>query len=180
MVRSLPFTRKWSLASLLLKQTYENTYVASKLCLASWVPLGCFLGAGCSWMLIAGLLHKSSRWVRRHVFLFIKNTCIERIPVQQEVMSNTCHDILLDKKMCLVVEQEDISSCSARRHVFLFSKIHVFLFNTKTCLRVQQEDMSPCRQEDVSSCPYGHNCLGSHAGVVDLIPSMETIRNVSK
>ena len=43
---------------------------------------------------------------------------------------------LLNKKTCLLVKQEDMPSCSTRRHVFLFNK--------KTCLLVQQDNMSSC------------------------------------
>ena len=39
------------------------------------------------------------------------------------------------EKTCLLVEQEDMSSCRTRRRVFLFNK--------KTCILVKQGDMSP-------------------------------------
>ena len=44
---------------------------------------------------------------------------------------------LFNKKTCLLVEQEDMSSCWTRRHVYLPNK--------KTCLLVGQEHMSSCR-----------------------------------
>ena len=46
------------------------------------------------------------------------------------------HVFLLNKKICLLVEQEDTSSCRTRRHVFLLNK------NTR--LLVEQEDMPSC------------------------------------
>ena len=42
----------------------------------------------------------------------------------------------LNKKTCLLVQQEGISSCGARRRVFLF--------NTKTCLLVEEDNVSSC------------------------------------
>ena len=75
----------------------------------------------------------------------------------------------LVKKACLLVEQEDMSSCWTRRHVFLF--------NRKTWPLAQQEDMSTCwrrrrhvlllkkkthplvQQEDMSSCSTSRHVL---------------------
>ena len=53
----------------------------------------------------------------------------QRIPLE-------VRPFLLNKKTCLPVKQEDMSSCSTRRHVFLVNK--------KTCLLVQREDMPSC------------------------------------
>ena len=44
------------------------------------------------------------------------------------------HAFLFNKRTCLLVEEEDMSSCSTIRHVFLFNK--------RKCLCVEQEDMS--------------------------------------
>ena len=43
---------------------------------------------------------------------------------------------LLNKTTCVLVEQDNMSSCWARTHVFLLSK--------STCLLVEQQDMSSC------------------------------------
>jgi len=54
------------------------------------------------------------------------------------------HVCLLNKRTCLLVQQEDASLCWAG----------VFLLNKNTCLSFEQEDMSSCwtgRQEDISS-----------------------------
>ena len=48
------------------------------------------------------------------------------------------HVSLLKKRTCLLVEQEHMSSCWTRRHVFLFNQKHVFLLNKKTCLLVKE------------------------------------------
>ena len=59
--------------------------------------------------------------------------------VQQEDMSSCLtreHVLLFNRKTCLPVEQEDTSSCGTRRHVFLL--------NENTCFLVEQEDMSSC------------------------------------
>jgi len=50
--------------------------------------------------------------------------------------------------------QECMSSCSTRRHVFLFNKntpVHVFSFNRKAFLLMQQEGLL-AQQEDKFSC----------------------------
>ena len=73
--------------------------------------------------------------------------------VQQEDLASfgmkTCP--LFEKQTILRAQPEDISSCSTRRHVFLFSKEgmpscwtreHLFLFNKNTCLHVAQEEMT--------------------------------------
>ena len=64
---------------------------------------------------------------------------------------------LFRTKTCLLVRQEDMSSCSTRRHTFLFNSLQgveqedmsscstrgcVFLSNRGTGLLVEQEDMS--------------------------------------
>ena len=76
------------------------------------------------------------------------------------------HVILLNNKTCLLVEQEDMPSCSTGRRVFLFDR--------KTCLLVRQEDLYACstrrpvflhnkmtcllvRLEDMSSCVTGRH-----------------------
>ena len=60
------------------------------------------------------------------------------------------HDFLSNKKKCLLVQQQDVSSCSTR-----------CLFNKRTLLLVEQEDMSSSstkkmwllvQQGDMSSC----------------------------
>ena len=54
------------------------------------------------------------------------------------------------KKTCLLVEQEDICSCSARRLVpredmsSCPTRRHMFLLNRQTCLLVEPEDVSSC------------------------------------
>ena len=50
------------------------------------------------------------------------------------------------KKTCLLVEQEDMSSCLTRRHVFLL--------NEKTGLLIEQEDMSPGTRYSVPGTGY--------------------------
>ena len=75
--------------------------------------------------MISRTTHSVSLWARRHVFLF-------------------------DKKTRLAIQQEDLSSCSTKRHVFLFERKHVFLLDRKarplvhkkTCLLAEQEDLS--------------------------------------
>ena len=163
MIGSLPFTRKWSLASLLLKQkhthtqSYKNTPFYSKTpwppgCLpgASWVPPGCLL------------LHKKTRLLvkqedmfsfsaRRHVFSLSKNTCCL---CQQQDTSPGCtrrHVFLLNKMTCILAEQEDMSFCWKRRHAcstiihfFRCTRRHVFLVDEKTCLLFEHGDMSSC------------------------------------
>ena len=87
-----------------------------------------------------GVRLASSCWKRRHVFLFNKKICLL---VQQEDMSSWStrrRVFLLNKKTCFLVEPEGTSSCSTGRHVCMF--------NRKTCLLAQQED----EQEDMSSC----------------------------
>jgi len=49
----------------------------------------------------------------RHVFLLAEKACLI---VQQG------HVLLFNKNMCLLALQEDMSSCSTRRHVSLFNK----------------------------------------------------------
>ena len=103
--------------------------------LGSWVHPGCFLDA-------SGCLLGTS-WMRIGCLL-------QCLLVQ-----------LLNKTACLLGEQEDISSCWARRHVCLWSKRtclhvepedaashciqkHVFPFNKKARLFAAPEDMSSC------------------------------------
>ena len=73
---------------------------------------------------------------RRHVFLLNENKQKQMSFVEQE---DRRHAFLLNEKTCLLVEQEGMSSCGARRHVLLFSRRrHVFLFHKEACLLVQQ------------------------------------------
>ena len=69
---------------------------------------------------------------RTRAFLFDKKACLL---VRREDISS-CRtrrrDCLSNKKTCPLVEQEDMSSCRPRRHAFLSNK--------KTCLPFEQED----------------------------------------
>jgi len=91
------------------------------------------------------------------VFLLNKKTCL--LVKQEDVDVSSCSTrrhvffIFFNRNMCLLVQQEDMSSCWARRHFFLFNKRtclpvetgrHALLFNKKTRLLVRQEDMSSC------------------------------------
>jgi len=61
------------------------------------------------------------------------------ILVEQEDMPSCSprrYVLLLNKKICLPVQQEGMPSCSTRRHVFFLNK--------KMSLLVQHEDMSSC------------------------------------
>ena len=90
---------------------------------------------------------------RRHVFLF---TCSTR----------RRHVFLLNRKTCLLAQEEDMSSCSKGRHVLLFNKKslcpagrNVLSSNKKTCLIVSQEDIkdpSPNRTPKSVSSKYLH------------------------
>ena len=86
-----------------------------------------------------------------------------RLLAQQEDMSS-CPTrrlgVLLNKKACLVVDQEDrktcplgaqeeTSSCWTGRHVLLLDKKTGHLVDKKDCLLVEQE----VQHEDTSSCP---------------------------
>ena len=60
---------------------------------------------------------------------------------------NTC--FLFNKKTRLLVQQEDMFSCSTSKHVILFNKKtcalfkqeDIFFYNRKTCCLLQQEDI---------------------------------------
>ena len=86
-----------------------------------------------------GQVCRTNAWGPWH---FSRCTCLkgflsELLFVEQEDMSSCStrrHFFLLNKKTCLLVEPEDISSCRTGRHVYLLNK--------KTCLPVPREDMS--------------------------------------
>ena len=48
------------------------------------------------------------------------------------------HVFFLNGKTCLLVEQDDMSSCSTRSHVFLFNRRRCPLVQKDTCLLVQR------------------------------------------
>ena len=89
----------------------------------------------------------------RHGFLLSKETC---------PACRARRDMSSCKEACLLARQEDMSSRSTRRHVFLFDrkacrlvrqegmsscstrKCVLFLFDKMTCLLVRLEDLSSC------------------------------------
>ena len=75
--------------------------------------------------------------------------------VTQEEMSSCLtrkYVFLWHKKTCLLVTQVIISSCVARGHSSCVSRRHFFLCHKKTLLLVSEEDISFVSQEDNSSC----------------------------
>jgi len=90
----------------------------------------------------------SSCSTRRLVLLSTKKTCASR-----STSRHWRHVLHLDKKTCLLVQQEGMSSSSTRRHVFLLNKKTrclveqedmSFLLDKNTCLLVEQENMPTC------------------------------------
>ena len=86
-------------------------------------------GLCCMWLFFTGLCCS----VLHHVFVLNRKTCIL---VQQEDRSSWWarrHVLVLSKNACILVRQENMSSCLTRRHVFLRGK--------NTCPLAQQEDI---------------------------------------
>jgi len=109
----------------------------------------------------------SSRSTRRRVFLCNKKTCLL---VEQEGMSSCAtrrHVFLCHKETCLLVAREDMFSCCTRRHVFLLRRT--------ACVLVAQDDMHSCETRrhvfslHSKTCPIYYplsRCIPSFAAIV--------------